>query len=56
MSAKYLTKVLGQNEHIHALITESAETISSVNTDIEHALATKPLQTATHCGDGGGGG
>jgi diguanylate cyclase (GGDEF)-like protein len=50
--AKYLTKVLGQSEHIHALIKQSAEDISSVNTDIEHALATTPLQTATHCGDG----
>jgi diguanylate cyclase (GGDEF)-like protein len=52
VSAKYLTEVLGQSEHIHALIRQSAEDLSSVNTDIEHALATKPLQTATHCGDG----
>jgi diguanylate cyclase (GGDEF)-like protein len=52
VSAKYLTEVLGQSQHIHALIKQSAEELSSVNTDIEHALATKPLQTAAHCGDG----
>jgi diguanylate cyclase (GGDEF)-like protein len=52
VSAKYLTEVLGQSEHIHALIKQSAEDLSSVNTDIEHALATKPLQTAIHRGDG----
>jgi diguanylate cyclase (GGDEF)-like protein len=52
VSAKCLTEVLGQSQHIHALIKQSAEELSSVNTDIEHALATKPLQTAAHCGDG----
>ena len=39
MSAKCLTEVLGQSQHIHALIKQSAEDLSSVNTDIEHALA-----------------
>ena len=50
MSAKSLTEVLGQSQHIHALIKQSAEELSSVNTDIEHALATKPLQAATYRG------
>lgn len=50
MPAEYLTEVLGQSRHIHALIKQTAEEISSVNTDIERALATTPLQAATHCG------
>jgi diguanylate cyclase len=52
VSAEYLTEVLGQSQHIHALIKQAAEELSSVNTDIERALATKPLQAATLCGDG----
>jgi diguanylate cyclase (GGDEF)-like protein len=36
---KLLTQVLGQSEHIYALIKQSAEELFSVNTGIEHALA-----------------
>ena len=50
MSAKHLTEVLAQSRHIHTLITQSAEELSSVNTDIERALATKPLQATALCG------
>ena len=52
MTAKYLTEVLGQSQHIHALMKQSAEGISSVNSDIERALATMPLQAATLCRGG----
>lgn len=34
-----LAQVLGQTEHIHVLIKQSAEELSSVNIDIEQALA-----------------
>jgi diguanylate cyclase len=36
---KRLTQVLGQSEHVHVLVNQSAEELSSVNTGIEHALA-----------------
>ena len=39
MSAKALTQVLEQSEHIHDLIKRSAEDLSSINTAIERALA-----------------
>jgi hypothetical protein len=39
VSGKLLSQVLGQSEHIQALIRQSAEELSSVNTGIEHALA-----------------
>ena len=39
MYGKLLTQVLGQSEHIYALIKQSTEELSSVNTGIEHALA-----------------
>lgn len=35
----YLTQVLGQSEHIHELIKQSAEELSSVNSGIKHELA-----------------
>src|ERR1700733_7380776 len=34
-----LTQVLGQSEHIHVLIKQSAEELSSFHTGIKHALA-----------------
>ena len=40
MPGKFLTEVLWQSEHIHVLIQQSAEELSSVNIDIEHSLAT----------------
>jgi len=52
VTAKYLTEVLGQSQHIHALIKQSAEGLSSVNSDIERALATLPLQAAALCRGG----
>ena len=52
MTAKYFTEVLRQSEHIHVLIKQSVEDLSSVNGDIERALATLPLQAATLCRDG----
>jgi diguanylate cyclase len=36
---KFLTELLGQSEHIHELIKQSAEELSSVNTGIKHELA-----------------
>jgi diguanylate cyclase (GGDEF)-like protein len=36
---KFLTQVLGQSEHIHVLIKQSVEELSSVNAGIQHALA-----------------
>ena len=39
MSGKFLTQVLGQSEHVHALIEQSTEELSSVNAGIEHELA-----------------
>jgi diguanylate cyclase (GGDEF)-like protein len=39
VSGKLLTQVLGQSEHVHELIDQSAEELSSVNTGIQHALA-----------------
>ena len=38
MPGKFLTRVLGQSEHVHELIEQSAEELSSVNTDIKHEL------------------
>jgi diguanylate cyclase len=52
VTAKYLTEVLGQSQHIHALIKQSAADLSSVNSDIERAIATMPLQAATLCSGG----
>jgi diguanylate cyclase (GGDEF)-like protein len=44
VSGKFLTQVLGQNEHIHVLIKQSAEELFSVDTRIKHALAdSEPL-------------
>jgi diguanylate cyclase len=40
---KFLTQVLGQNEHIHMLVKQSAEELSSVNTGIKHELANSDL-------------
>jgi len=34
-----LTQVLGQSEHVHVLIKQSAEELSSINTGIKHTLA-----------------
>jgi diguanylate cyclase (GGDEF)-like protein len=39
VSGKFLTQVLGQSEHIHVLIKQSAEELSSVRTGIKRALA-----------------
>ena len=39
MSGEYLTQVLGQSEHVHELIEQSAEELSSVNAGIAHELA-----------------
>jgi diguanylate cyclase (GGDEF)-like protein len=39
MSVDLLTEVFGQSEHIHALVTQSAEELRSVNTAMRHALA-----------------
>jgi diguanylate cyclase (GGDEF)-like protein len=41
VSGKSLTDVLGQSEHIHVLIKQSAEALSTVNSGIEHALANR---------------
>jgi diguanylate cyclase (GGDEF)-like protein len=42
----FLTKVLRQSEHVHVLVKQSAEQISSVNTCIKNALANSvPLGT-----------
>jgi diguanylate cyclase (GGDEF)-like protein len=35
---KFLTQVLGQSEHVHEQIKQSAEELSSANTGIKHAL------------------
>jgi diguanylate cyclase (GGDEF)-like protein len=44
VAANFLSQVLGQSEHIHELIKQSAEELSSINTDIRHELAnTDPL-------------
>jgi diguanylate cyclase (GGDEF)-like protein len=44
VAGKYLSNVLGQSKHIHELIRQSAEELSSVNTGIKHELAnTDPL-------------
>ena len=40
MSDKHLTQVLGRSEHIHELIKQSTEELSSVNAGIKHELAT----------------
>jgi diguanylate cyclase (GGDEF)-like protein len=39
MSVELLADVSGQSEHIHVLITQSAEELRAVNTAIRHALA-----------------
>jgi diguanylate cyclase len=39
VSGNFLTQVLGQSEHIHVLIKQSAEELGSVNAGIKHALA-----------------
>jgi len=39
VSGNLLTQVLGQSEHTHELIRQSAEELSSVNTGIKHELA-----------------
>jgi diguanylate cyclase (GGDEF)-like protein len=39
VSGKRLTQVLGQGEHIHVLLEQSTEELSSVNTGIKNALA-----------------
>ena len=39
MPGKFLTKVLGQSEHAHELVEQSAEELASVNTGIKHELA-----------------
>lgn len=39
VTGKLLTQVLGQSEHIHALIEQSVEELSSANTGIKHELA-----------------
>jgi diguanylate cyclase len=47
-----LTEVLARNEHIHGLIKRSAEELSSINTDIEKALADGgPLPEMNHALD-----
>ena len=38
-AGEVLTQVLGQSEHVHLLIGESAEELASANIDIKHALA-----------------
>lgn len=38
-AGKALTQVLGLSEHVHVLIGESAEELSSANIDIKNALA-----------------
>jgi len=37
--SKFLTRVLGQSEHVHELIEQSAEELSSVNTGIKREIA-----------------
>ena len=39
MSGELLTQVLGQSEHIHGLVQQSVEELSSANTCIKHELA-----------------
>lgn len=39
MSGKLLTQVLGQSEHIHELLEQSVEELSSANIGIKHELA-----------------
>jgi diguanylate cyclase len=39
VSGKLLTQVLGQSEHIHMLIKQSADELSSINTGCKHELA-----------------
>jgi diguanylate cyclase len=39
VTGKLLTQVLGQSEHVHGLIAQSAEELSSVNTVIKQELA-----------------
>jgi diguanylate cyclase len=39
VTGKYLTNVFGQSERVHELIRQSAEVLTSVNTDIKHELA-----------------
>ena len=39
MTGKFLTQVLGQSEHVHELLEQSAEELSSVNAGIQHELA-----------------
>jgi diguanylate cyclase (GGDEF)-like protein len=43
VSGKFLTQVLGQSEHVHALIEQSTEELSSVNAGLEHALTNSDL-------------
>jgi diguanylate cyclase (GGDEF)-like protein len=42
VAGEVLTQVLGQSEHVHELIKQSAEELSSVNTGIEHELSNAP--------------
>ena len=39
MPGKFLTQVIGQSEHVHELIKQSTEELSSINADIAHELA-----------------
>jgi diguanylate cyclase (GGDEF)-like protein len=39
VSGNFLSQVLGQNEHIHGLIKQSAEELSSINATFRHELA-----------------
>ena len=43
MPTKFLTPALGQSGHIHELIKQSADALSSVNTDIQHELANRDV-------------
>jgi diguanylate cyclase (GGDEF)-like protein len=43
VSGKFLTQVLGQSDHIHVLITQSAAELCSVNSGIKHELASSEL-------------
>jgi hypothetical protein len=39
VSGNFLAQVLGQSEHTHVLINQSAEELRSINAGIKHALA-----------------
>jgi hypothetical protein len=49
VSDKYLAQVLGRSEHIHELIKQSAEELSSINAGINYELATSDPLAGKKC-------